>query len=79
MIKWVYWYPKYKHHFKWHWWEYILLPGVICCHIYRWNIFATILFYSGANVAYALHVLPNHDAWESMANYDTNVKDWGEM
>ena len=69
VLYWIIWYPKNKHTLIWHWWEYLVLSISIGMHIYRFDIFATLCFFMGANVSYALMVLPNHDTWESMANY----------
>ena len=47
LAKWIYWVPKNKDKVVWNWWEVFMFSFMFFCHIYRWNIFATILFYSG--------------------------------
>ena len=47
--------------------------------LYGRNVKLILLYFLTLNIHYCISILPDHDQFESMLNYDTHSKDWGEI
>ncbi|KRX05534.1 Cytochrome b5-like heme/steroid binding domain [Pseudocohnilembus persalinus] len=58
--------------------ERLILIALVFMHLYKFNIFVTICYFIGYNMAYSLAIVPDHDTNQTHQNFDPSRKDWGE-
>ena len=59
--------------------EWAIIIIQILLMLYGRNIKLILLYFLTLNIHYCISILPDHDQFESMLNYDTHSKDWGEI